>query len=94
MKTKFMPCICKGFCSINHNKHSWKMSESEELFSKYQSLYSCNQCNEQFSCNISMETHIESKHRKIREEKSEKSKMEKYCNTTGHSHAVLQGGLS
>ena len=77
LKTNLMPCVCKGFCSINHIIHSWKMSKSEELFSKYQSMYSYNQCDEQFSCNISMETRIESKHRKLGEERSEKSKLGK-----------------
>ena len=42
LKEKLQPCVCRGFCSINHIKYNWTKSVSENLFSRYKSHYSCN----------------------------------------------------
>ena len=31
-------CRCRGWCAINHQKHSWKISRSKTIFTKLKSM--------------------------------------------------------
>ena len=70
-KSKREPCVCKGYCGINHIKHNWKLTKSENIYSKLAAMkvldpdkfpYPCNHCDEKFDLPANLEEHITTKH--------------------------------
>ena len=69
---KQKPCLCRGFCRINHTKHHWKLSRCDKFFSKLQEMkvlepvmtsHSCEECGRTFDNWSDLKNHNESKHK-------------------------------
>ena len=71
-------CRCKGFCRINHYKHSWSQSKSTNLFEKMLNLnvhhvaklqgavqksYTCDSCEEKFVKMVELKKHKKTIHK-------------------------------
>ena len=71
-------CRCRGFCRINHQKHSWSKSRSTNLFGKMLNLnanqvtkcqgavqksYTCDSCEENFVKMIELRKHKKTTHK-------------------------------
>ena len=85
LKEKLQPCVCRGFCSINHIKYNWTKSVSENLFSRYKSHYSCNQCSENFQNLHQLKAHMGTYYSNSRETENGGNRFK---------YALRQGGLS
>ena len=45
---KSLKCACKTYCRIIHQKHNWRRSPSQDIYSKFEVAYSCEKCDEAF----------------------------------------------
>ena len=87
-KICFNKKYCKKYCRINHSRHNFVKSISDEIFSKLNNLlespgfgamrkqYSCNKCDEVFPKQGFLK-----KHKKLEHKREEKGEVEEYKQT-------------
>ena len=59
---KSLRCACKTFCRIIHQKHNWKRSPSQVIYSKFKEAYSCEKCDETFQNVDCLQLHMKRIH--------------------------------
>ena len=68
-EAKICECRAGRNCKIFHELYNWRFSNYKSNVNIFKKLYTCLNCDEEYSCSGKMKEHIETAHSEIQEEK-------------------------